>query len=188
MATLKTLVDETTNIKNELIICYSVLKNMLIRKEVAIEEDSKLIDLIDKVNPLSNGFKVVAGEDFDFYYSATEVRTSTSPETVTKWTMGGNYTHSPTDTNLDNANVLLSFYGSQDNASWPSQFKIEVIRGEEIVNEKIFYPTTTGYVKYSCEFEIKRNDIVRMYVRQEKEGGIGYIKNCRVSYSLVELV
>lgn len=188
MATLKSLVDETTNIKNELVTCYSVLKNMLIRKEVAIEENSKLIDLINKVNPLSNGFKAVVGEDFDFYCSTKEVRTPTSTDAIIQWTMGGDYTHSPTDTNLDNANVLLSFYGNQNNSGWPSQFKIEVIRSEEVVNEKIFYSSTTGYVKYSCEVEIKRNDIVRMYVRQEKPGGIGYIKNCRVSYSLVELV
>lgn len=49
MATLKQLVDETTNIKNELISCHSDLKNNLINEGVEILDSDKMSDLIDKL-------------------------------------------------------------------------------------------------------------------------------------------
>ena len=49
MATLKSLVDETTNIKNELVICHSNLKNNLIEKGVECSDTDKMSSLIDKI-------------------------------------------------------------------------------------------------------------------------------------------
>ena len=49
MATLKSLVDETTNIKDELIECHNNLKNNLIKKGVECSEDAKMSSLIDEV-------------------------------------------------------------------------------------------------------------------------------------------
>ena len=54
MATLKTLVDETTNIKNELKECYSNLKNNLVEKGVECSDSDKMSSLIDKVNELGD--------------------------------------------------------------------------------------------------------------------------------------
>ena len=54
MATLKSLVDETTNIKNELKICHSNLKNNLIEKGVKCSATDKMSNLIDKVSLLDN--------------------------------------------------------------------------------------------------------------------------------------
>ena len=53
MATLKNLVDETTNIKNELVICHSNLKNNLIKKGVECSDTDKMSSLIDKINEIS---------------------------------------------------------------------------------------------------------------------------------------
>ena len=50
MATLKSLVDETTNIKNELKICHTNIKNNLVEKGVECSDSDKLLSLVDKVN------------------------------------------------------------------------------------------------------------------------------------------
>ena len=55
MATLKSLVDETTNIKNEIVECRDSLKQILIDKNIeTIENECKLPNLIDKVNELGD--------------------------------------------------------------------------------------------------------------------------------------
>ena len=62
MSTLKQLVDETTNIKDEIITCYSNLKNNLIEKDIILESDPmpKLSELINKVGEFEN-FKYAQG-------------------------------------------------------------------------------------------------------------------------------
>ena len=49
MATLKSLVDETGNIKNELVECHTNLKNNLIAKGVECSDTDKMPSLINKV-------------------------------------------------------------------------------------------------------------------------------------------
>ena len=53
MATLKTLVDETTNIKDEIVECHTSLSSILTSKNVEISEEDKMSDLISKVELLS---------------------------------------------------------------------------------------------------------------------------------------
>ena len=50
MATLKSLVDETSSIKDELKACHSNLKNTLIEKGLDCSDNDKMIDLVEKVN------------------------------------------------------------------------------------------------------------------------------------------
>lgn len=54
MTTLKSLVDETTNIKDELVTCYTNLKNNLVDKGVEVLPSDKMLILIDKVNNVSS--------------------------------------------------------------------------------------------------------------------------------------
>ena len=54
MATLKSLVDETSNIKNELVECHTNLKNSLIAKGVECSDTDKMSSLINKVGKLTN--------------------------------------------------------------------------------------------------------------------------------------
>lgn len=54
MSTLKALVDETTNIKNELVTCHTNLKNNLISKGVECSDSDKMSSLIDKIGDISN--------------------------------------------------------------------------------------------------------------------------------------
>ena len=63
MATLKSLVDETGNIKNELVECHTNLKNNLIAKGVECSDNDKMSSLIDKVNDLKTSIKVTVSDN-----------------------------------------------------------------------------------------------------------------------------
>lgn len=62
MSTLKQLVDETTNIKNELKTCHTNLKNNLIEKGVECSDTDKLLSLVGKVGEIELGKKWASGE------------------------------------------------------------------------------------------------------------------------------
>lgn len=62
MSTLKQLVDETTNIKNELRTCHTNLKNNLIDKGVECSDTDKLLSLANKVGEIELGKKWASGE------------------------------------------------------------------------------------------------------------------------------
>ena len=57
MPTLKSLVDETSNIKNELVNCYDNLKTNLIAKDVEVLPTDKILNLINKVGNMELGKK-----------------------------------------------------------------------------------------------------------------------------------
>ena len=63
MATLKSLVDETTNIKDELVECHTNLKNNLIAKGVECSDNDKISSLIDKVNNINPATKVCISDN-----------------------------------------------------------------------------------------------------------------------------
>ena len=62
MSTLKQLVDETANIKNELKTCHTNLKNNLIEKGVECSDTDKLLSLVGKVGEIELGKKWASGE------------------------------------------------------------------------------------------------------------------------------
>ena len=61
MSTLKQLVDETTNIKNELKTCHANLKTNLIDKGVECSDTDKLLRLANKVGEIELGKKFIKG-------------------------------------------------------------------------------------------------------------------------------
>ena len=61
MTTLKSLVDEIINIKNEIVECHANLKNILIEKEVATSDTDKLTDLIEKTNNIACNPTIIKG-------------------------------------------------------------------------------------------------------------------------------
>ena len=61
MPTLKSLVDETTNIKNELVECHTNLKNNLIEKGVDCNNADKMLNLINKIANIELGKKWASG-------------------------------------------------------------------------------------------------------------------------------
>ena len=80
MATLKNLVDETTNIKNELKTCHTNLKNNLVEKGVEISSRDKLSTLVDKVGEIKQAVKIIASDEIQIY-SDTETLKGSSKDT-----------------------------------------------------------------------------------------------------------
>lgn len=68
----KQLVDETSNIKNELVRCHADLKTKLKAKDVDVLETDKMADLINKVNTIEQGYKVSLVPTRDMYFSYWE--------------------------------------------------------------------------------------------------------------------
>jgi hypothetical protein len=92
MATLKNLVDETTNIKNELVACHGDLKKNLIKKGVECSDSDKMSSLVDRVNNIK-GFKIVPGDTYSIPgFVSKSNNTTTTMNVVTDFnvTMGGN--------------------------------------------------------------------------------------------------
>ena len=71
MATLKSLVDETTNIKNELKTCHTNLKNNLIEKGVECSDSDKMLALINKVIDIPLEKKWATGEYNETIHAST---------------------------------------------------------------------------------------------------------------------
>lgn len=87
MSTLKQLVDETTNIKNELKTCHSNLKNNLVGKDVELTGNEKLLELISKTEDL-NKIVVTAGDETQFCnLGATYGVASTEYKTIRSFTI-----------------------------------------------------------------------------------------------------
>ena len=61
MSTLKQLVNETSNIKDEIITCHANLKNNLIEKGVECSDTDKLLRLANKVGEIELGKKWASG-------------------------------------------------------------------------------------------------------------------------------
>lgn len=71
MTTLKSLVDETTNIKNEIVECHSNLSSILASKNIEVSEEDKISDLIGKVDLLGEYNKKYLIKDGDLCASIT---------------------------------------------------------------------------------------------------------------------
>ena len=74
MATLKSLVDETSNIKNELVECHTNLKNSLIAKGVECSDSDKMSSLIHYVSELKVLSECVAGDSLYVFVDNPEMQ------------------------------------------------------------------------------------------------------------------
>lgn len=145
MATLKQLVDETTNIKNELKACHTNLKNNLIDKGVECSNTDKLLSLVDKVGDVSTGLKYATGrlyDGFDHYHS-----TSSTPATVKKLIFSAPLDFEPT-------NIILRFNYAQIQGSpsgviegKASNFCITNNSGKFVINAPRLSPIYEGYLR-----------------------------------------
>ena len=145
MATLKQLVDETTNIKNELKTCHTNLKNNLINKGVECSSTDKISNLIDKVKDVSTGLKYATGrlyDGFGHYHSAT-----TTPATVKKLKFSAPLDFEPTNIILrfNYAEVRSSPSGSSEGKS--SNFCITNNSGKFVIYAARISPIHEGYLR-----------------------------------------
>ena len=153
MATLKSLVDETGNIKNELVECHTNLKNNLIAKGVECSEDDKMSSLIDKVDSISTR-KYGCGF-FKTVYSIPETTYGTGTN------IAGTYTVDSKDEYVDC--VKITFTNSRgtnmDSSSWDTYVYVK-LNGETIASSRATYKNSElSDIVLIC---LKRGDIIRV--------------------------
>lgn len=93
MATLNNLVDETTNIKNELKTCHTNLKNNLSSKGVTVSPSDKMGALCTKVGTIEVAKKVASGTISKFSYNKQD-------KTLETYTVNTNLTFVPSKIEL----------------------------------------------------------------------------------------
>ena len=140
MATLKNLVDETTNIKNELKTCHTNLKNNLIDKGVDVSSGDKLSALVDKIKNIKTvSFNV--GETTTLYNN-----------TETEMIKGTTYTYFNKEyIFICDGNFRLSAE-MQSTGSATAYLKMQLLDSNgSVLQEKEFSNTTMTYVRYTLD-------------------------------------
>lgn len=144
MATLKQLVTETTNIKNELKTCHTNLKSNLIEKGVECSDTDKLLSLVGKVGEIET-VKYATGRLYDGFghYQST----SSTPATVKKLIFSAPLDFEPT-------NIILRFNYAQIQSSpsggpegEASNFCITNNSGKFVINAPRLSPIHEGYLR-----------------------------------------
>ena len=154
MTTLKNLVDETTNIKNELVECYTNLKNNLNAKGVDVFDSDKMSSLVDKVGDIETSVKVVISDNILCNFLAT-VGSSTGKLNFEQ----------------EHFKCICTFEGSVRfstkaiNAGLGSgaYFIVRHLRGEEVLYQSESQKVTSTATEYTYDIDnIKANDVINM--------------------------
>ena len=174
MATLKNLVDETTNIKNELVTCHSNLYNALIEKGVDIlpTDSKKMSNLIEKVKSIkAYPSRVNVGDNHSvFFDSTTYLETGLSYVDVVSFSnfvIPGNY--------------RASIYAKTRDSTYKGYVRVEHRRNGEVIASKTGYTKTTDYsYKFVVDFEnIELGDEIYFALNYS------YGKNANISCELI---
>ena len=153
MTTLKNLVDETTNIKNELVACHSNLKNNLIKKGVKCSSTDKMSSLIDKIDGIVVGDNVIAGSSLQLFNYTSSTTISIRKGDVFKFTSNVN----------GSVKIKINYICSGTGGN--SLLNIDLIRGESIISSQSFTLKAYGsyiIIEYDLT-EIKLNDVISIY-------------------------
>ena len=170
MATLKNLVDETTNIKNELATCHTNLKNNLISKGVECSDADKMSSLIDKVNEFPSFPVYIAGDTNCIFNLEAISRTTLTYKkgilyNLHAWFSGSirfNFSSfANANTNNSNAGMNIKHYR----------------KGSLIKEHKINYPTNGAQMSYIYDLtDIKPLDNIIVENRENFNVGTSNIK------------
>lgn len=153
MITLKSLVDETTNIKYELVTCHTNLKNNLTTKGITVNPSDKMLTLINNVNNLDYVNNVIAGTTFQlFNYKLTNEISMTQNAML------------ELSSNVKGSIKLQINYICSASGS-PSSVNIDLVRGNSIVSSKTFELKAYGsYITIEYDLaQIQLNDTIKIY-------------------------
>ena len=153
MATLKNLVDETTNIKNELVECHTNLKNTLIEKGVKCSDTDKMLSLVNKAGNIETVSKVVASDNILCNFLATTI-SSTGRINLEK----------------EHFRYICTFEGSvrlsmkaSDGGSAAGSFIVRHLRDGEVLYQSESQKVTSTATEYTYDIDnIKVNDIINI--------------------------
>ena len=169
MATLKSLVDETTNIKNELIECHGNLKNILISKYVECTDNDKLSSLIAKIPTLKVQTNVpIPGTAIQLYYRPNE-------KSANKETIVDTFEYSGIEGSIK---MQFQLQGANANGTY-GYVKIE--RGGVIVYDETVTVKSSSYVKCSLDLDVKNGDIITLSQKHSQGSYYCYTKEVLIS-------
>ena len=177
MATLKSLVDETTNIKNELVTCHSNLKNNLIGKGVECSDTDKMLSLIEKVNTIT--MKAVPGDTYYHYHDNNEAHLPNSMTLISRFEikdLEGGY--------------RLSFYSAHTTAVSSGSigtYLIQVFRKGNVISSKEIVTSSVSSA-YEIDFtSLQKGDIVELQGKRNSSGSAYWVR-CMYSNLTFDLV
>ena len=168
MATLKKLVNETTNIKNELAVCYSNLKNNLSDKGVECSATDKMLNLINKINYIQQSYNVVAGNGIVLY------EFSNISHNIYKKAYTYNIFCSV------NGSFRFNYKGHSTQAYNAAICEVSIIRDGIVINTIKKELLNTSFVEISQDInEVKYGDIfnIKLYQTSTKHGGEFVLNN-----------
>ena len=168
MATLKSLVDETSNIKNELDECHTNLKTNLVAKGVECSATDKMLNLINKINYIQQSYNVVAGNDVILY------KFSDNSHNIYQKTYTYNIFCSV------NGSFRFNYKGYSTQPSNPAICEASIIRNGIIINKIKKELLNTSFVNISQDIdEVKYGDIfnIKLYQASTKHGGEFVLNN-----------
>lgn len=176
MATLKNLVDETTNIKNELVICHSNLKNNLIEKGVECSDTDKISNLIDKVNAI-NIPKATFGETcIAFKDCDTQVAITSN-----SYILASSFRYASL-----NGGYRVSVFSMAKNSSFGGNIKFEHKRGKDVLFSKEIYNSSTSHVKCTVDIDnVEIGDEICLYGLAKNTSAPFYLKDFVVNFDLL---
>lgn len=180
--TLGELVDETTLIKDDVTSIRNKLKSQLDELGVDATNIVRINDLVNLINTIERGYKQIPGATNIFYSDSSEQRTGTSNADVFKkfFTMDFLKRDFP-------LRLMFDLRENEPYHKYPTESKIEVVNSGNVIFERIIPALGTTYVTFGEDFDIKKGDTLNLYMRQVINGGIGYIKNIKVSFDLIDL-
>ena len=154
MATLKQLVDETTNIKNDIVTCHTNLKNNLTEKGVECSDTDKMPILIEKIKNLRSepemieGSKVTLLNDttiYGSYYNST-------PTYHTRYYVKYN----------GEVTINITHYKEFTTGFEGTGYAIvDVLRGTEVILTQKFLSSATKKLETFTISGLKVNDVIR---------------------------
>ena len=148
MATLKNLVDETTNIKDELVECHANLKNNLIEKGIEVLNSDKIPSLIEKIKQLKKIKVEIGTKSYALVYNSKTSTKSNSYTEILSYTMLFE----------GSININFSMTGSSSDAGY-----LQIYKNEEMLNSYTKTGTTT--TNYSLDVDINENDVIKFIAK-----------------------
>ena len=157
MATLKSLVDETTNIKNELVECHATLKNKLTEKGIECNNTDKILALINKVKNIQVSKKVIASENV--LSGATRTGTGIQVSGKTYVVVGKFYIGL-------SGSIRVTASVSSPNSNVTGYMKFNLVRDGNIQYSSTEFSAKATQVYCTYDFEDVRNgDIVEIQLK-----------------------
>ena len=176
MATLKSLVDETSNIKNELVECHTNLKNTLIAKGVECSDTDKISSLIDKIGDITSIASAECGDDWKFFLIKDEYQCE-----KTSYTQFGSFSNFC-------ANGSYRFFCKMRAYSGATSY-VRVIHkrdGEELFTQDFSTNNTINHVAKTVDIlNIKIGDVVEFYTRTNTKNFTSYVKDYGLSCNII---